>query len=109
MATGKIIALTIQTSVGKVMSFLFNVLSWFTIAFLPRSKQSYNCMAAVTISNDFGAQKNKIFLLLPLFLHLFAIKSGYHDLSFVCFVLFNFEIPLPQSQPSCGEGACVTQ
>ena len=36
--TGKIIALTIQTFVGKVMSLLFNMLSRFVIAFLPRSK-----------------------------------------------------------------------
>ena len=38
MTTGKIIALTIQTFVGKVMSLLFNMLSRFVIAFLPRSK-----------------------------------------------------------------------
>ena len=36
--TGKTIALTIWTFVGKVMSLLFNVLSRFVIAFLPRSK-----------------------------------------------------------------------
>ena len=36
--TGKIIALTRQYFVGKVMSLLFNVLSRFVIAFLPRSK-----------------------------------------------------------------------
>ena len=34
----KIIALTIQTFVGKVMSLLFNMLSRLVIAFLPRSK-----------------------------------------------------------------------
>ena len=38
MTTGKTIALSIQTSVGKVMSLLFNMLSRFVIAFLPRSK-----------------------------------------------------------------------
>ena len=38
MTTGKTIALTIQTCVGKVMSPLFNMLSRFVIAFLPRSK-----------------------------------------------------------------------
>src|SRR5574339_596840 len=38
MTTGKIIALTIQTFVGKVMSLLFNKLSRLVIAFLPRSK-----------------------------------------------------------------------
>ena len=36
--TGKIIALTIWTSVGKVISLLFNTLSRFVIAFLPRSR-----------------------------------------------------------------------
>ena len=38
MTTGKAIALTRQTFVGKVMSLLFNMLSMFVIAFLPRSK-----------------------------------------------------------------------
>ena len=36
--TGKIIALTLQTFVAKVMSLLFNTLSWFIIVFLPRKK-----------------------------------------------------------------------
>ena len=36
--TGKTIALTRQTFVGKVMSLLFNTLSRLVIAFLPRSK-----------------------------------------------------------------------
>ena len=36
--TGKTIALIIQTFVGKVLSLLFNMLSRFVIAFLPRSK-----------------------------------------------------------------------
>ena len=35
----KTIALTIQTFVGKVMSFLFNMLSRFVITSLPRSKR----------------------------------------------------------------------
>ena len=38
MTTGKTIALTIQTFVGKVMSLLLNMLSRLVIAFLPRSK-----------------------------------------------------------------------
>ena len=38
MTTGKTIALTRWTFVGKVMSLLFNMLSRLTIAFLPRSK-----------------------------------------------------------------------
>ena len=38
VTTGKTIALTIQTFVGKVMSLLFNMLSRFVIAFLQRNK-----------------------------------------------------------------------
>ena len=38
ITTGKIIALTIQTFVSKVMSLFFNMLSRFVIAFLPRGK-----------------------------------------------------------------------
>ena len=39
MTTGKTIALTRQTFVGKVMSLLFNMLSRLVIIFLPRSKR----------------------------------------------------------------------
>ena len=38
MTTGKYVALTRRTFVGKVMSLLFNMLSRLVIAFLPRSK-----------------------------------------------------------------------
>ena len=38
MTTGKIIALTRQNVIGKVMSLLFNMLSRLVIAFIPRSK-----------------------------------------------------------------------
>ena len=59
MTTGKTVALTRWTFVGKVMSLLFNMLSRFVITFLPRSK-CLNFMAAVTTCSDFGAQENKI-------------------------------------------------
>ena len=39
MTTGKTIALTKQTFVGKVMSLLFNMLSRFVITFVPRRKR----------------------------------------------------------------------
>ena len=60
MTTGKTIALTIWTFVGKVMSLLLNMLSRLVIAFLPRSKRLFNFMAAVTICSDFGAPQNKV-------------------------------------------------
>ena len=59
MTTGKTIALTRQTFVGKVMFLLFNVLSRLVITFVPRSKH-LNFMAAITICSDFGASQNKV-------------------------------------------------
>ena len=59
MTTGKTIALTRQTFVGKVMSLFFNMLSRLVIVFLPRSK-CLNFMVAVTICSDFGAPQNKV-------------------------------------------------
>uniref|UniRef100_A0AC11DAK1 Uncharacterized protein n=1 Tax=Ovis aries TaxID=9940 RepID=A0AC11DAK1_SHEEP len=45
MSTGKTIALTRWTFVGKVMSLLFNMLSRLVITFLPRSKcLSISCL-----------------------------------------------------------------
>ena len=44
-------SLTLQTFVGKVMSLIFNMLSRFVIALLPRRK-SLNFMATVTIHGD---------------------------------------------------------
>ena len=43
MTTGKTIALTRWTCVGKVMSLLFNTLSRFVITFLPRRKCLWIC------------------------------------------------------------------
>ena len=54
MTTGKTIALTRWTFVGKVTSLLLNMLSRLVITFLPRSK-SFNFIAAITICSDFGA------------------------------------------------------
>ena len=58
-STGKTIALTRWTFVGKVMSQLFNMLSRFVIAFLPGSKRVL-ISAAVTVCSDLGAQENII-------------------------------------------------
>ena len=69
MTTGKTIALTRWTFVGKVMSLLFNMLSRLAIAFLPRSKH-------LLIS---WLQSPSVVILEPpkirgLFPHLFAMK-----------------------------------
>ena len=54
------LALNICTLIGKEISLLFNMLYRFLIVFLPRSKPSFNFMAAVTVRSDFGTQENKI-------------------------------------------------
>uniref|UniRef100_A0AC11DBE3 Uncharacterized protein n=1 Tax=Ovis aries TaxID=9940 RepID=A0AC11DBE3_SHEEP len=60
MTTGKTIALTRWTCVGKIMSLLFNILSRLVITFLPRSKHLLISWLAVTICSDFGAPQNKV-------------------------------------------------
>ena len=68
MTTGKTIALTRQTFVGKVMALPFNMLSKLVIAFFPKEQASFfffeqasfNVMAAVTVCSDFGAPQNKV-------------------------------------------------
>ena len=39
---------------------LFNMLSRFVTAFLPRSKHFFNFIAAVTVHSDLGSQENRI-------------------------------------------------
>ena len=70
MTAGKSIALTKWTFIGNVMSLLFNIMSKFVIAFLPRTK-FLNFRVAVTIWSDFGAQENKV-CQFPLFPYLGA-------------------------------------
>ena len=61
MTTGETVALIIQTFVGKVMSLLFNMLSRFVIAFLPRSKGLLiSWLQLPSICSDFVAQENKV-------------------------------------------------
>ena len=75
ISTGKSIVLTIQTFVSKVISLLFNMLSRFVIAFLPRSKClliSWLQSLSAVILEPKG--EKKISLLLPLFPLLFAMK-----------------------------------
>ena len=60
LTTGKTIALTRWTFVGKVMCLLFNMLSRLDITFSSREQVSFNFMAAVTICSDFGAPQNKV-------------------------------------------------
>ena len=73
MTTGKTIAFTRWTFVGKVMSLLFNMLSRFVITFLPKGK----CLLISWLQSPSMVifQPKKIDLsLFPLFPHLFAMK-----------------------------------
>ena len=73
ITTGKTVALTRWTFVGKVMSLFFNMLSRLVIAFLPRSK-SLNFMVAVTMCSAFWNPRKESLSLFPLFLYLFDMK-----------------------------------
>ena len=75
MTTGKTIALTRRTFVGKVMSLLFNMLSRLVIAFLPRSKSLLISWLQSSSAMILEPKKIKSFnSLFPLFPHLFAMK-----------------------------------
>ena len=60
MTTGKTIALTRWTFVGKVMSLLFNMLSRLVITFHPRSKHLFISWLQSPSAVIFGAPKNKV-------------------------------------------------
>ena len=70
MTTGKTIALTRWTVVGKVMSLLFNMLSRLVITFLPRSSHLLISWLQSPSALILESPKNS----LTLFPHLFAMK-----------------------------------
>ena len=73
MTTGKTVALTIQTFVGKVVSLLFNTLSRFVLAFLQRSKRLLisRLQSLFTVILEPKRRKSVTALLFP---HLVAMK-----------------------------------
>ena len=76
--TGKTIALTRQTFVGKVISLLFNILSRLVITFLPRSKRLLISWLQSPSTVNFGAPKNKVWHCF----HCFPIYFPWSDRSF---------------------------
>ena len=84
MTTGKTIALTRWTFVGKVMSLLFNKLSRLVITFLPRSKRLLiswlQSPSAVILEPE--KIKSDSFHWFPIYLP-WSNGSGCHDLSFL--------------------------
>ena len=74
MRTGKTIGLTRQTLAGKEMFLLFNMLSRFVIAFLPRSKSLLISWLQSPSAVILEPKNIKNLSLLPLLLLLFAMK-----------------------------------
>ena len=76
MTTGKTIALTRRTFVGKVMSLIL-ICCLIGHNFPSKEQASFNFMAAITICSDFGAPQNKAWHCL-LFPQLFPMKWWDH-------------------------------
>ena len=81
MTTGKTIALTRWTFVGKIMSLLFNMLSRLVITFLPRSKRLFisrlQSPSAVILESP-KCYVSSFSIYLP-----WSDRSGCHDLFFI--------------------------
>ena len=85
MTTGKTIALTRWTFVGKVMSLLFNMLSRLVIHFLPRSKCLLISWLQSPLVVILEPPQNKVchcFHCFPIYLP-WSDGTRYHDLSFL--------------------------
>ena len=85
MTTGKTIALTIWTFVGKVVSLFLNMLSRFVIIFFSKKQASFNFVASVTVHSVSGAQESKLCHCLHLFPLLLPGNdgTGCHQLCFL--------------------------
>ena len=84
MTTGKTVVLTMLTFVGKVMSLIFNILTSFVIAFLPRSM----CLLIswlLTLYAVILKPKKISSATVSIFLHLlpWSDGTGCYDLSFL--------------------------
>ena len=85
VTTGKTIALTRQTFVGKVMSLLFNMLSRFVIAFLPKGKHlliSWLQSPPAVILEHKKIKSVTVSIVSPSICHE-VMGLGCHDLSFL--------------------------
>ena len=84
MTTGNLIALNIQTFVGKVMSQLFNMLSMSAIAFIPRTQHLLiswlQSLSAVILEPK--KINYSLFLSCPMYLW-WSDGTGYHNFGFI--------------------------
>ena len=74
MTTGKTIAFIRRTFVGKVMSLLFNTLSWFVLACLPRSK----CLLFLWLQSPSAVVKAVVFSVIMYGYERWTIKEAEH-------------------------------
>ena len=81
MTTGKTIALTRWTFVGKVTSLLFNMRSRLVITFLPRSKRLLISWLQSPSAVILETKKVKSFTVSPSISH--EVMGRFHDLSFL--------------------------
>ena len=82
MTTGKTIALTRQTFVGKVMSLLFNMLSRLVITLLPRNMHLFIPWLQSPSAVIFKPPLNKVCHCFPIYLPS-SDGTGCHDLCFL--------------------------
>ena len=85
MTTGKTIALTTRTFVGKMLSLIFNMLSRFVIAFFPRKKRlliSWLQSPSAVILEPQKIKSVTVSIVSPSICHE-VMGTGCHDLSFL--------------------------
>ena len=86
MTTGKTIALTRRTLVGKLMSLLLNMLSRLVITFLPRSKHlliSWLQSPSAVILEPKNIKSDTVSTVSPSISHEVMGPDGCHDLRFL--------------------------
>ena len=82
MTTGKTIALARQTTVGKVMSLLWNMLSRLVITSLPRSKRLLISWLQSSSAVILEPPKNKVWHCFPIYFP-WSDRTRCHDLCFL--------------------------
>ena len=105
MTTGKTMALTRRTFVGKVTSLLFNMQSRLAIAFLARSKHLLISWLQSPSAVTFGSQENKVchcFYCFPIYLP-WSDGMGGHDLSVL---MLSFKPMCRDGERRCLGGGC---
>ena len=99
MTTGKTIALTRRTFVGKIMSVLFNMLSRLVITFLPRNKR-----LLISWLQSPSAVILEYLTLFPLFPCLISHEMMGPDAMILVFWMLSFKPTFSLSSLNCGVG-----